>query len=284
MLDAKLSHIALGATDPQSARRFYEDVLGLGNTESLPGRTRLGLGGRRHVLELTEGSELGHLALEVDEEALHQLGERLRETEVDSWWAPPDGDHPPALRFNDPEAHGVELHVPVERSGEGLRSVGRRPIGLHHITLSAMDVPALARFYTEVLGFRVSDRMGDRFVWLRCNREHHTVAIVQGERGGLDHICFEVSDWEELKYWCDSLALRDIPLSWGPGRHGPGNNLFVMFDDPDGVHIELSCEMERFWDDRAEYHEPRNWAPELRTVNLWGPAPDWRRPLQDAAQ
>jgi catechol 2,3-dioxygenase len=48
-----------------------------------------------------------------------------------------------------------------------------------------------------------------------------------------------------------------------------------MFDDPAGVHIELSCEMERFWDERASY-EPRRWEPGPLTINLWGPAPAWR--------
>ncbi len=67
-----------------------------------------------------------------------------------------------------------------------------------------------------------------------------------------------------------------MPLIWGPGRHGPGNNLFVMFDDPEGNHVELSAEMERFYDDRAEYR-PRTWAVGPRTVNLWGPVADLRR-------
>ena len=151
---------------------------------------------------------------------------------------------------------------------------------MHHITLSTPDVPALADFYVSTLGFVVSDRMGDVFIWLRCNREHHTVAIVSGPAGGLDHYCFEVADWGDLKVWADDLAAGDVPLTWGPGRHGPGNNLFLMFDDIDGVHVELSCEMERFWDDRVRYGEAREWAPELRTVNVWGPAPDWRKPIE----
>ena len=44
----------------------------------------------------------------------------------------------------------------------------------------------------------------------------------------------------------------------GTGRHGPGNNLFLFFDDLDGNHIELSAEMERFFDDSADY-APRIW-------------------------
>ena len=69
----------------------------------------------------------------------------------------------------------------------------------------------------------------------------------------------------------------DVPVQWGPGRHGPGNNLFVFFDDPAGHHIELSAEMEKFYDDRVAY-VPRRWTPAPQTVNLWGgQTPQWRR-------
>jgi hypothetical protein len=65
-------------------------------------------------------------------------------------------------------------------------------------------------------------------------------------------------------------------VQWGPGRHGPGNNLFLFFDDPAGNHVELSAEMERFFDDYAQY-EPRIWNADPATVNLWGgQVPRWR--------
>jgi len=67
-----------------------------------------------------------------------------------------------------------------------------------------------------------------------------------------------------------------VPVLWGPGRHGPGGNLFVFFDDLDGNHIELSAEMERFFDDRAHY-EARTWNAGPSTINLWGgQLPRWR--------
>jgi catechol 2,3-dioxygenase-like lactoylglutathione lyase family enzyme len=280
MLQARLSHVGLGGPDPVGTRRFYEDVVGLHTTVADSGRVRLALGGGAHVLELRQGRGLDHFALEIaDDSQFSALSGRLSRHEI-ALEPAEDADHPDGVRFTDPEGHVIELHGRIDRTGEGVRADGRRPTGLHHITLTSPDVPALAAFYRDVLGFVISDRMADRFVWMRCNREHHTIAIVQGETGGLDHYCFEVSDWEAIKDWCDLLAVKDVPVSWGPGRHGPGNNVFIMFDDPDGVHIELSCEMERFWDDRVEYPEPRNWAADLRTVNLWGPAPEWRRPLE----
>ena len=66
-------------------------------------------------------------------------------------------------------------------------------------------------------------------------------------------------------------------MTWGPGRHGPGNNLFIMFDDPAGNHVELSAEMEQFHDEQAD-HPVRHWRPVPRSINLWGaPPPSGRR-------
>ena len=199
---------------------------------------RLGLGLGAHVLELEQGEGLGHFALEVaDAGELAALVARVEGHGIvtEALAADADGDHPAAIAFDDPDGHRVELHGRVDRRGEGLAAgSGRKPVRLHHITLSTEDVPALVDFYVSVMGFVVSDRMGDRFMWLRCNREHHTVAIVEGPPGGLDHFCFEVRDWADIGRWCDELAAGDVLVSWGPGRHGPGNNLFIMFDTPTG--------------------------------------------------
>jgi len=67
------------------------------------------------------------------------------------------------------------------------------------------------------------------------------------------------------------MASLRIPLWWGPGRHGPGNNLFFMIEDPDGHKVEFSAELELM------PHEmpPRTWPHEQRTLNLWGSA--WMR-------
>ncbi len=284
MLNAHLSHVSLGSADVGAARRFYEDHVGLSVVdEAAGGALRLGLGLGAHVLELRSGGGIDHFALEVpDADELRALEQRLAGASVDATWTEPGGDHPAALAFADPDGHRVELHARIDRSGEGLGEPGRRPVRLHHVTITTPDVPALVAFYTQTLGFAVSDRMEERFAWLRCNREHHTLAIVEGPSGGLDHYCYEVAGWNDLKTWCDELAAGGVLTSWGPGRHGPGNNLFIMFDDPDGVHIELSCEMERFWDDRVDYPGPRIWASDPRTVNLWGPAPEWRKPVTTA--
>jgi hypothetical protein len=50
------------------------------------------------------------------------------------------------------------------------------------------------------------------------------------------------------------------------GRHGPGNNLFLFFHDPDDNWIELSAEIEFCAIDRPI----GTWPHEERTLNSWG--------------
>ena len=64
----------------------------------------------------------------------------------------------------------------------------------------------------------------------------------------------------------DHLSTLDIPIWWGPGRHGPGNNLFLMFKDPHGHPVELSAEIEHI----PRHAAPRLWPHTEQTVNLWG--------------
>jgi hypothetical protein len=77
-----------------------------------------------------------------------------------------------------------------------------------------------------------------------------------------------VADWTAIRDWADRFADRRITLRWGPGRHGPGNNLFFFVNDPDGNWIEFSTELELVEGPR----ETKLWIHEERTLNSWGTA------------
>jgi catechol 2,3-dioxygenase len=274
----QLSHIALRCTDVPETSRFYRDTLGLSeHRPATDGAARLGWGQGQHALDLLPGRPaLDHFGLEVpDPRELEALLSRLADAGIPVQHVAADGDHPEVHVAVDPEGRTVELHGRVDRSAEFGADPSRRPSRLQHITLATESVPALLGFYAEVLGMRVSDRMGDVFAWLRCGAEHHTIAIVESRSDTkLDHFSFDLSRWDDFASWGDRLSALDVPLTWGPGRHGPGNNLFVMFDDPDGNHIELSAEMELYHDRIARYE--RAWRQHPLTTNLWGIGPSWR--------
>ena len=280
------SHVGLRVPDVAGTADFYGRVLGLVVQDRLPaGGLRLGWGQGHHVLDLLPGEQsLDHYGFEVrDADGLGRLRERfaragLPVTELDPGYVDAAVGAAAGLAATDPDGTVVHFHGPVQRQGENAADPGRRPVKYQHITLGTADVPRMVAFFTGVAGFRISDQLKDGgFAWLRSNRDHHTLAVVQtGQGGDIDHYSYDLAEWEDFKSWCDRLTDEDVRESWGPGRHGPGNNLFVFFDDPAGNHIELSAEMEKFHDDRASY-VPRRWDAAPTTVNLWGgQVPGWR--------
>jgi catechol 2,3-dioxygenase len=184
------------------------------------------------------------------------------------------------LMFSDCDGHPLQIHL-----GEGQDNGTKGyPFGpslsrLHHVTYASPNPQAIADFYQKVLQFKISDMVEEGlFIWLRTNQEHHTIAVAVHKKPGLDHYAFELPDWSSFKAWCDHLAAQAIEIIWGPGRHGPGNNLFFFTLDPDGNRVEYSAEIELFQDDYMVY-TPRVWKKSPKSVNLWGPGAPWPREL-----
>jgi catechol 2,3-dioxygenase len=271
-IELRLSHVALGTAERDVNAQFYREVLGLAPMGlAQNGVTYLGHGVGHHVLELHPGSGLDHFGLEVRGVELEQFRTNLA-GRVDSI-EERDG----ALWIQDPDGNQIELHRPIDRDGERTTDGELRPRRADHITFGSAGVEEMVAFYVEVLGLRISDRMEDDFVWMRGGSHHHDVAVVRATEAALDHYSYEIGSWEHLRTWCDRFASNGIPLTWGPGRHGPGHNLFVFIDDPDGRQVELSCEMEQFCDGLVDYGKAaRVWRRDAAVANLWGPLPPSR--------
>jgi catechol-2,3-dioxygenase len=275
---AALAHLGLRHPEPESLAAFYEDAMGLSREVAPAGSLRLGWGEGHHALEIAEGPRgLDHFAFEVQRSGgLEEAVARLRRAGVEVTEEAPD-DEPCRAAFADPDGNRVELLGRVARSGERAADAGRRPIRIQHITLGSPDVGRMVAFYSEVVGFRISDELGtNAFTWMRSDHAHHSLAVVHAEEAQLDHYSYDIGGWEDFKTWCDELSFRGWKVAWGPGRHGPGNNLFIIFEDAAGFRVELSAEMEQFWDELAEIR-PRRWQQSSGLLNLWGPMPAWRK-------
>ena len=202
-----------------------------------------------------------------DAEGLAELRERARSEGLN----PADMASPlftDAFSVRDPDGNGVVFGLARDGTDEGQGVRGP----LQHVTLATFDVGAIENFYAGKLGFLVSDRVvneqgGIATCFMRSNHEHHTLACFLSSRKGLDHHSYEAGEWDTIRDWADRFAARDIRLMWGPGRHGPGNNLFIFIEDPDGNWIEVSAELEVIRD-----RPVKHWPHGERTLNLWGNA------------
>jgi catechol 2,3-dioxygenase len=267
-MELRISHVALGVSEAHTTERFYREVMGLMPTaDSRNSVVYLGHGVGHHVLELHPGAGLDHFGLEVRGAEVEELAPRL------DTMLPSVAERDGALWIQDPDGNQIEVHPPIDRSGEQTTDGRLRPRRIDHITFGSPQVEEMVAFYVGVLGLRISDRMqDDDFVWMRGGRHHHDVAVVRAEEARLDHYSYEICSWGHVRTWCDRFAATGIPLAWGPGRHGPGHNLFIFIADPDERQVELSCEMEQFWDELVDYGDtPRIWKRGSAVANLWGP-------------
>jgi len=164
-----------------------------------------------------------------------------------------------ALIFTDPKGTLVEAYADYTFAKHDPVEQGIMPQKFGHIASRHPDVQKVTSFYTDILGFRVSDWMGDRFSFLRCGADHHTVNFVRYEEARLHHMAFEVRDMAELQRSCDYLARNGIQLVWGPIRHVVGHNVAAYHRNPDDQRVELFCEMDIMRDEELGYFEPRPW-------------------------
>lgn len=143
-----------------------------------------------------------------------------------------------------------------------------KPVQITHAVMNSADVAACECFVEGVLGFRVSDRTR-AMTFVRCNRKHHALAFAHSDGGSLNHVAFEMPDLESVMRGIGRMRDAGVPCVWGPGRHGPGNNVFGYFIAPFGGIIEYTAEVSEVGDDyRVGAPEDWKWPP--GRIDHWG--------------
>ena len=155
-----------------------------------------------------------------------------------------------------------------------------KPKKLGHLVLKVRDIHESVRIYTEVLGLEVSDWIEEQMVFLRCGSDHHDLGLFQlpdnspdlnniSSEGspGLEHFSYEVEDYREVERAVSILQEKNIEIVRGPGKHGPGENVFLVFRDPDGNFVEIYCEMVQVTEDQP--YEPSVWEDNLDAFDQW---------------
>jgi catechol-2,3-dioxygenase len=157
------------------------------------------------------------------------------------------------------EGRGIEVFSGHHFHENRMPLAGVAPLKLGHVASNSTEPEAAARFYAEQLGFRVSDWIEDRFVFLRCSHEHHTVNFTRAPQAGLHHMAFALRDAAHMHRACDIIGGQSIRVLWGPVRHGPGHNVAFYHRDPDGHIVELFYDMDNMTDEELGFWDPRPW-------------------------
>lgn len=111
-----------------------------------------------------------------------------------------------------------------------------------HVHLRVGDLERSERFYVDVLGFSVTERVG-RFLFLSAGERHHDVALQEIRQAppaptntaGLYHFAIEVRGLAALAAAYRRLLRAEVDMT--PVDHGISRSLY--FSDPDGNGIEI---------------------------------------------
>jgi len=269
----RLHHIRIDSAKPDNMIAFYRRGVGLADEPVGKDVTLLRGGERRLLIGKGETGTMPLIAFGFDNEPqLEAYRSYLQGKGFNLQPAPTPLFGEEAFALDDPDGRAVAFGVPIEPEEDGYDLLPGR---LQHAVCATTRLEKMAKFYLDGLGLLASDwiREGDgdptgeaTAFFARTDQEHHSFAAFRAPEARLDHHSYEVTCWDDIRDWSDHFGEMEVPIWWGPGRHGPGNNLFIMIEDPDGNKVEMSAELELM-----HRHMPyRTWPHEERSLNLWG--------------
>jgi catechol 2,3-dioxygenase-like lactoylglutathione lyase family enzyme len=256
--------VVFGVADMAEARRFLDDW----------GLRAISASSNRLVYETKDGSQVivrpkdaadlppaiepGNTVREViwgaaDEAELQRSLERLRQDDLLT--TGPDG----LPRARDPNGLSLGFRVsqrhklavtPTPANAPGTpQRVDRRspvhdhaePIKIGHVVLFAADFATMRAFYTEQMGFIISDEYPGHGSFMRCQRrgEHHNLFILNRPgRPGVNHVAFTVADIHEVIGGGLAMSRKGWKTEIGPGRHPISSAYFWYFHNPLAAPVE----------------------------------------------
>ena len=274
----QMGYVVIAAPDPDRSARDLADITGVRISHSAVDATYVSSNARFCEVAYLRGDKHGIRAVGLEAMDEAAVDEVQRRAQSDGLTILSDTPLLPqvkrAVRFATPFGPIFEVHTPIAREAIASASLnGKRVRRLEHVNLRATDPRGFHDLVTRLLGMKLSDRTTQyERAWYRAaDGFHHTFAA--GPGNGLHHYAFDAHGLHDLAGTADALVAKGRNLLWGVGRHGPGNNLFSYYLDPDGCVVEVSFGLERI--DNDDLHEPGNWPFDTSSnvLDRWGSKP-----------
>ena len=118
--------------------------------------------------------------------------------------------------------------------------------GLGHVVLVANDQEEHKRFYTDLLGFKLSDYIHCEYfghkidiTFMHTNARHHSLAFGKGRDKHIHHFMVEAKSIEEVGRCYDRFLFSGGMIHQTLGRH-PNDKMFSFYGyTPSGFHFEF---------------------------------------------
>jgi catechol 2,3-dioxygenase len=279
MINAKvtgLRGVELGVRDLHQSAAFYNTVWGLepvgqdGDTMRLRGN-----GIEHHVVTLRERPKPGLLGVHFaadDREAVVALHAKAKGFGAAVVSEPADLAREAGggfgFSFRSIEGHVLNVSCDVVRH-QNVVNDRSKPIKLSHVVLNSVRIGDEVSFFRDLLGFKLSDST-QMMEFIRCSADHHSIALSRAEGPSLNHMAYEMTNIDGLMRGAGRLKQCGFNIEWGLGRHGPGDNVFTYFVEPNGFVTEYTTEIQQV--DEADYepHDADYWDKFPMRPCRWG--------------
>ena len=275
-----IRYVRLGTRDLVGADRFAREVVGLELAREEAGARYYRSDDRDHTLAYFDGDPRDHTvgfelrdaaALQQAGALLSNAGVRVHEGSAAECEQRRVGGF---IRFADPTGNVIEAVVRPQHSGR--RFFPTRDAGLtgfSHIGLCSTLPSRDERFWTELLGARVSDRIGEAAL-LRIDPVHHRVALFPTTRTGIQHVNHQVAGIDDVMRAWYQLREKGVRIVFGPGRHPTSGAVFLYYEGPDGMVYEYSTGVRLIAPEDEATYQPRQFPAVPQSFCMWGSQPD----------
>ena len=267
---SEMGYIALATRDLPASIKHAEDILGLTVTQTTSDKAYLAARSTHHevIYVKSEVDGVDHFGVVASNaEELLAIRDKVDFAHYQIVSETPLEDfYDLGFAFVGPE--GYTWHVYVGHAALDIRRGNFGPDRYGHINIKTPNSVVMRDFLINIFNFRVSDQIGeDAAFFLRCNTDHHGVAIMKAPHVKMHHYAFQAQSIADLGKLGDRLARSGSRLNWGPVRHGAGHNIAAYYIEPAGSVVELYTDLECIFDFERKANV---WAEEdLYWMNQW---------------
>lgn len=258
----KLGYAEFSNTDLEKMEDYYINVMGFSLVEEEAGSKYISSGLDHHNIVLKQGKEstLNTMGYQIEKnDSLTNVAKALISKGIA---AEVLTDARPGVKelveLKDPDGYNIQLFQEIGMPAPGYKESGISPFKLGHIAIGSLNAKKSVDFYTDVLNFSYTDKIGDRATFLTCNTDHHVLNVSSFGHKMMHHIAFELKDSSQHVRSADILAKHQKPILWGPSRHTAGHNMATYHHDPEDNLIELYIDMDQYIEP-LDYFDPRPW-------------------------
>lgn len=266
--------IPVASLDAQSS--IIADIVGLEAVERLDWRARFRSDARAYSLELDASGVDERPAIGVSLRTVEQLHD-VEQLLVGRGWSVEripaeicrDRGYYAGLACRDLSSNNVELVVRAEdKSRRCFPSRDAGIVGLSQVTVGSRNPTADAAVWVDVLGARITDRVGEA-VYLGWDEAHHRIMLVPSVRDNFLVIGFEVEGLDVLMQSNYFFLDRQMGIVRGPGREPASGQVFLTFGGPSpDIYLSYWTKSEPW----SEAHRPRQFVAAPDSYCSWGSA------------